>query len=196
MRPSRMVGEIELREAHCRVGMIISNCAMLEAAIAYLEWQLFAFSWDKSYPTASPLERQSALAAKRDEWNRYSSLEQRLAAASKAFDVSAVSVRANREPRVRELRIKWNKLREEARKLAEKRNKIGHTQLGWSNGHVVRTVGRPWQESVAVIAEEDEALRSDIGMLAIEIGILTTELGAALPFADADQIITAGVVSP
>ena len=190
MRRPMFVGEQELRDAQCRVGMIISNCAMLEAAVAYLEWQLVAFTWDKENPTASPADRQAAIIARRNDWNKYTPLDSRLGSASNAMNASAITERANRVPRVRELRSKWNKLREEARDCGVKRNVIGHTELAWHNGRVVRTIGRPWQESAPVSEADDEALRSEIGRVAIEISALTTELGFALPFADQDQIIS------
>ena len=100
MRRPMMVGDQELRDAQCRVGMIISNCAMLEAAIAYLEWQLVAFAWDKANPAASEADRQNTLRTRRSDWDKYATLDQRLAAASRAMDAPAISERANREPRI------------------------------------------------------------------------------------------------
>lgn len=186
-----MAGEQELRDAQCRIGMIISNCAMLESAIAYLEWQLVAFAWDKANPSASDADRQNTLRARREAWDKYATLDQRLGAASRAMDAPAISERANRDAGIKKLRSDWNKLRQDARLCGVKRNIIGHTTLEYGNGQVFRTVGRPWQESVPVSAADDDALLSEIGRVAMDIMTLTTALGFALPFADQDQIITA-----
>lgn len=70
MRKPPFVGDAELNDAHYRVGMIVSACARLEQAIAYLEWQLTAFSYDADHDAVSPAERQGALRAERQTWDK------------------------------------------------------------------------------------------------------------------------------
>lgn len=192
MRPSIFIGDKELSEAHRRVGMIVGACARLEHAVAYLEWQMTAFSWDTENPAASPADRQITLRAERDTWDKYAQLSCRLKLTTKAFEAKPVSSRVSKHPRLREMRRQWETLRERARQLGDKHNEIGHTFLSWHDGMVTRAVGRPWSDQVKVTEAEDEALVSAISALEIEIGRFTTELGELLPFADQDQIHTLG----
>jgi len=193
MQKSIFVGGDELNEAYRRVGMIVGACARLEHALAYLEWQLTAYSWDAEHQTSSPAERQTALRAERQEWDKYATLECRLKFVTKAFEKGAVSGRISKEERLKELRRHWEILRERARELGKKRNEIGHTYLSWHLGQqvVVREVGRPWGEQSPVSEAEDNSIVKSISNLGIEIGRFTTELGTLLPFADDDQFITA-----
>lgn len=112
MRRPIFVGEEELNEAYWRVGMIVGACARLEHAIAYLEWQLTAFSLDAANPTASPADRQEALRRERETWDQYAPLKNRLALATKAFDAQAVASRVKRDQRVKAMRRQWEDLRE------------------------------------------------------------------------------------
>jgi len=190
MCPPIFVGDIELNEAHSRVGMIVGACARLEGAIAYLEWQLKAFSWDAENPAASPADRQTALLSERVRWNKYARLNKRLKLVTEAFAANPVSSRISQDQRLQEMHRQWACLCDRARHLAEKRNEIGHTYLGWRNNMVTREISRPWNDQVPVSEAEDEALMSKIGALAVEIGRYSTELGKLLPFADQDQINT------
>jgi hypothetical protein len=160
MRPPIFVGDKELNEAHRRVGMIVGACARLEHAIAYLEWQLTAFSLAAASPTDSLADRQRALRSERKTWDKYAQLKTRLASATKAFDAPMIASRVKQNPQLKQMRRQWEDLRERARTLGEKRNEIGHTLLSWHDGKVVREVGRPWSEQVVVSAKEDEDLTS------------------------------------
>ena len=182
-------GQKELFEATQRVGMVIGACARLEQAVAYLEWQLFAFSWDKENPQASEYDRQTALRSEREARNRYAPLNQRLKATSKAFSTPIISERISREVGLKLLRRRWAGLRQRAETFGEKRNMLGHTYLCWSDGKVWREIGRPWNEKIPVSEEEDKALNDSIHELAHEIGRYATELGSLLPFADHDLVI-------
>lgn len=184
------VGQKELYEAAQRVGMVIGACARLEQTVAYLEWQLLAFSWDKENPEASEYERQIALRVEREARNKYAPLNQRLKATSKAFATPQISERISKEKRLELLRRQWPGLRRRAEVLGEKRNMLGHTYLLWGEGKVWREVGRPWNEKIPVTEDEDNALSQEIAQLTQEIGALATELGNLLPFADHDRIIT------
>lgn len=189
MRRPSFTGDEELFDALCRVGMIVCACARLEGAIAYFEWQLVAFTWEKQNPQASAAGRQKALRAERASWDRYVQLTHRLSSATKAFEAQPVSSRISKDKELRRLRRHWESLREEARKLGEKRNSIGHTYLSWRDGKVQREIGRPWSEKTVVSKAEDNVLIKDLTELTVEIGKLTTKLGQLLPFADDDQIL-------
>jgi hypothetical protein len=184
------MGEGALNEAHRRVGMIIGACARLEHAVAYLEWQLKAFSLAAATPDASLTDRQAALRTEREHWDKYDPLNNRLATATKAFDNPVVASRLKQESSLKEMRQQWDTLREKARQLGKERNAVAHTSLSWSNNTVIREIGRPWSERKVVSAIEDERLATAIGDLAAELGVLTTRLGDQLPFADQDQIHT------
>ncbi|MGA8611853.1 MAG: hypothetical protein WB760_09085 [Xanthobacteraceae bacterium] len=94
MRRPIFVGDKELNEAHRRVGAIVSACAELEHAVAYLQWQLTAFSFDSINPMISQSDRQKALRTQREAWNKYARLDTRLNLATKAFDAEPVMSRA------------------------------------------------------------------------------------------------------
>jgi hypothetical protein len=190
----RRAKRTERSAAQRRVGMIVGACAQLEHAIAYLEWQLTAFSFDAENPNALPADRQSMLRAERDKWNQFEKLNVRLTRVTKAFQKPSVSARISQNQQLKEKRRQWETLRQKARGFGDKRNEIGHTFLSWSVGKrvVVREIGRPWNEQFPVSEAEDNELAKDIGALGIEIGRFTTELGGLLPFADDDQIITVG----
>lgn len=188
---ARMVieGQDKLFEAMQRVGMVMGACARLEHSVAYLEWQLIAYSWDKDNPKASENERQIALRGERECRNKFAPLKQRLKATSKAFEAFHVAERIREDRQLQSLQQQWPGLRERAERLGEKRNMIGHTSLWWSAGQVLRQIGRPWNENIPVNEEEDNALSNDLHNLAHEIGTITTQLGTLLPFADHDLII-------
>ncbi|OCK55434.1 hypothetical protein [Bradyrhizobium sp. LMTR 3] len=186
----RMLGDEELLSAHQRVGMIINAGSRLEEAVAYLQWQLTAFSWDKDNPQATASDRQLALRTERANWDKYAHLNDRLRLTTKAFDAQHVANVVSTDRKLKTLRSQWNTLSERARKLGEKRNLIGHTFLTWSSGKVFREIGRPWSERVEVSEKDDNDQISEIGALTTEIALYTTELGTLLPFSDDDQIIT------
>jgi len=183
------VGQQELAEAHRRAGQIIDACAHLEEAVSYLEWQLTAYAWDKNNSQATQADRQTALRVARDTWDKYMQLEARLTRVTKAFDNADVSCRIQQHARLQQLRRSWETLRERIRALGRKRNDVVHTTVSWSNGKVIRQVGRPWKQAIVVSASTDQALWSDLGNMAIEVGRYTTELGRLMPFADEDQVI-------
>jgi multidrug efflux pump subunit AcrB len=189
MARSILVGGGELAAAHRRAGQIIDACARLEEAISYLEWQLTAYAWDKDHPQATQAVRQTALRAERANWDRYQNLDGRLTRVTHAFENAHVSGRVRRDERLQQLRRDWETLRERARSLGLRRNEVVHTVLGWSNGKVIRQIGRPWKQTTVVSDADDDTLWSELGNMANEIGAYTTELGQRLPFADDDQII-------
>lgn len=186
----RMVGSQELSAALLRVGRIVDAGSRLEEAISYLQWQLTAFAWDKDNPRATPADRQLALRTERERWDKYMQLNERLRLVTKAFDAPQLVNGMSVDRKFKALRSRWNKLSERTRKLGEKRNLIGHTTLSWSNGKVLREIGRPWSQRTEVTETEDNALIADIATLTTEIARYTTELGSLLPFADDDQILT------
>jgi hypothetical protein len=59
-----------------------------------------------------------------------------------------------------------------------------HTALGWSDGKVIRPIGRPWKRTTVVSDADDHIFWSELGNMANEI-----ESYATVPFADDDQII-------
>jgi hypothetical protein len=178
MRRAIFEGQNELSEAQRRAGMIVGVCAQLEHAVAYLEWQLRAFSLGATEPRASPAQRQTALRAKRKTWNdKFAPLTRRLTSATKAFDAGAVALRVNSNPRLQEMRQHWNDLRERATKIAGERNEVAHTYLCWQEHMVKRQLGQIWGDRIVVSAEEDEAFAKAIGALTVELGVFTTELG-------------------
>lgn len=186
----RMVGDQELSAALLRVGRIVGAGSRLEEAVSYLQWQLTAYAWDKNNPQATPADRQLALRTERERRDKYTQLKKRLQLVTKVFDAPQLMSVVAADRKLKALRSSWNKLSERARILGEKRNLVGHTFLSWSNGKVLREIGRPWSQRTEVTDEEDNALISDIATLTTEIACYTTELGSLLPFADDDQILT------
>lgn len=187
MRRPIFVGEAELNDAHLRVGRILTSCSRLEEGVSYLQWQLFAFVWDIQHPTALPADRQNALRQERGHWDKYADLSARLAAVSNALNAPEISSTL-KSTDLRIARREWQDLRERARSLGDERNRIGHTFLSYSNGEVVRQIGRPWKEKTTVSQAEDETLITSFVNLTTEVGQFTEKLGRLIPFADQDQI--------
>jgi hypothetical protein len=171
------------------VGHVVSNCALLEHAISYLEWQLTAFAWDAEHPADSQVERQIALRAERESWDKFATLETRLTRVTKAFENDFVSVRITQEAGLRDMRCQWEDLREETRRLGKRRNEVVHSFLSYASDHVFREFGRVWNERKIVVASDEQDLISALGNMAMTIASWTTALGRLLPFADDDQII-------
>ncbi|TMJ03417.1 MAG: hypothetical protein E6G97_09780 [Alphaproteobacteria bacterium] len=189
MARSILVGGDEIAAAHRRAGQIIDACARLEAAVSYLEWQLTAYAWDKNHPQATQPDRQTALRAERANWDKYLHLDGRLTRVTRAFENAPVAGRVRQDARLQQLRRDWEALRERVRSLGLRRNEVVHTALGWSDGKVIRQIGRPWKQTTVVSDTDDNILWSELGNMANEIQSYTTELGRLLPFADDDQII-------
>jgi hypothetical protein len=187
MRRPIYVGEAELNDAHLRVGRIITFCSQLEEAISYLQWQLFAFAWDVQNPSASASDRQIALRQERARWDKYADLTNRLSAVSNALTAPEVSSKLKPND-LRKARREWQDLRERARRLGDDRNRFSHTFLSYSDGKVIRQVGRPWKEQWTGSQVEDEALIKSLVDLTRAIGGFTEGLAQLLPFADQDQM--------
>jgi hypothetical protein len=142
----RMVGNQELSAALLRVGKIVDAASRLEEAASYLQWQLTAFAWVKDNPQATRDDRQVALRTERARWDKYMQLNERLRLVTKAFDAPQLMNVMSADRKLEALRSNWNKLSERTRKLGEKRNLVGHSSMSWSNGKVLREIGRPWSQ--------------------------------------------------
>jgi hypothetical protein len=167
----------------------VSNCAFLEQAISYLEWQLLAFAWNAQHPSAAQAERQTATRAR--EWDKFANLEARLRRVTRAFEDPEVSSRINQMDAIREMRRERESLRERARDLGKQRKDVGHSFISYGAGNVLRQFGRVWNEQKFVSTAQDDCIGA-LGKLATEIATYATELGRVLPFADDDQIHAEG----
>jgi hypothetical protein len=179
-----MAGMMELHEATHVVGRVAVASALLEQAIAYLEWQLRSFS---EYAAAS----QRAIRHERHQWSHHAQLDARLKRVKKAFEEVTLDTRIQADPQLILLLGRWGALHDKTKRLGNSRNDVIHGVLAWKAGKVVRTINRPWSNESVVDVQKENALADELGTTAIEVGSFTTELGRLLPFVDQDQIIAA-----
>ena len=188
-------GSREMMESHRRIGLMLSTCSMLEGELAYLNWQLFAFDWDKKNSQATEINRQNALRDERgkDEWSWDTPLKKRANKTGLAFGQKSVKDRLKEDDEGKKLAKRWADIRVLIEDVAQKRNDYAHSSLKWRAGALEREFGKLWGGTFPTSEEQENELSANVSRLVQEVGALSTELGFYLPFADNNLRLMASI---
>jgi hypothetical protein len=188
-------GTAELKEAFEVIGHVAINHAGVEDALNYLLWQLraYEFSTRNKQKSRERADIQDDLRQMRREAKKQL-IVHKLVEVRELLARERVLKRLREAGRAEEVGAKWQELEARALDLSDKRNDVVHSALAFAGGGVVRQIGDAVdQRHVPVNIQSDGKLVSELGKLAIEVGIFTTDLGYILPFPADDQIITSVV---
>jgi hypothetical protein len=185
-------GAAQLKEAFAIVGHVAINHAGVEDALNYLLWQLraYEFSTRNKQKSRARADIQDDLRQMRQEAKKQL-IVHKLAEARELLTKERVLRRLREAGKADEVSAKWRELEAKVLELSDKRNEVVHSALAFSGGGVVRQMGNALdQKQVPVNIHSDAELVSQLGKLAIDLGMFTTDLGYILPFQADDQIIT------
>jgi hypothetical protein len=186
------VGTKEIEQAVTTIGYIAISHARVEDCLSYLVWQLDSFekAGRRSHRILSAEQLQARLREARREVKRRL-IKQQVANISTALASGRVATRLYQVENGTEFTSTWQALAPQIIDLSDQRNEAVHSAIAWSAGGLVRTIGGTLNSNtVSLDLGRDHQLATDLGQLAINLGIFVTSLGIHLPFVGNDKIIT------